>query len=263
MRKNTPQGKKGDWAVRNRKQLRSVFVQLNNSICNMLSLQWQLMEIIQLWHLSLQSYSLIDFLIFSGVFILFSSFVLHTSVQIANFLRHEKLKSTLFRCFRTMPFVAFFISKEKQKMLSQLRKDISSSRSCILKKNEELPKTGWPVARVLKEATALKEKDTVISVATNKMSGTVYIADSDHFEMCNIVYSQFAHANPLHSEAFPSVCRMEAEIVSMTAKLLGGGSPEKNVCGAITSGGTESILTAIRVTRDYMQKRKKISFPEM
>ena len=98
-----------------------------------------------------------------------------------------------------MPFVAFFISKEKQKMLSQLRKDISSSRSCILKKNEELPKTGWPVARVLKEATALKEKDTVISVATNKMSGTVYIADSDHVEMCNIVYSQFAHANPLHS----------------------------------------------------------------
>lgn len=116
----------------------------------------------------------------------------------------------------------------------------------------------------MKEATALKEKDTVISVATNKMSGTVYIADSDHFEMCNIVYSQFAHANPLHSEAFPSVCRMEAEIVSMTAKLLGGGSPDKkNVCGAITSGGTESILTAIRVTRDYMQKRKKISFPEM
>ena len=55
---------------------------------------------------------------------------------------------------------------------------------------------------------------------------------------------------------------MEAEIVSMTAKLLGGGSPDKkNVCGAITSGGTESILTAIRATRDYMQKRKKISFP--
>jgi sphinganine-1-phosphate aldolase len=82
--------------------------------------------------------------------------------------------------------------------------------------------------------------------------------------MCNIVYAQFAHANPLHSEAFPSVCRMEAEVVSMTAKLLGAGSWDKNsICGSITSGGTESILTAVRVSRDYMQKRRKILLPEM
>ena len=61
-----------------------------------------------------------------------------------------------------MPVVAFFISKEKQKLLSQLEKDISSSRSFMLKKNEELPKIGWPIAKVLREATALKKKDTVL-----------------------------------------------------------------------------------------------------
>ena len=83
----------------------------------------------------------------------------------------------------------------------------------------------------------MKKKDTVLTETTNKMSGTVYIADSAHFEMCNIVYAQFAHANPLHSEAFPSVCRMEAEVVSMARKMLLGADPGIKIVsgGSITS----------------------------
>jgi sphinganine-1-phosphate aldolase len=98
----------------------------------------------------------------------------------------------------------------------------------------------------------------------------------------------YAHANPLHADAFPAVARMEAEIVAMTARMLGGGeragasepsSSEKRkpvssssssdvcvrsgVCGLTTSGGTESILTAIRATRDYMRETRGITKPEM
>lgn len=35
-------------------------------------------------------------------------------------------------------------------------------------------------------------------------------------------YSVFAHTNPLHGDIFPSVRRMEAEVVAMTAAMLGG-----------------------------------------
>ena len=38
-------------------------------------------------------------------------------------------------------------------------------------------------------------------------------------------YSVFAHTNPLHGDIFPSVRRMEAEVVAMTASLLGGPPP--------------------------------------
>ncbi|KAJ6347030.1 hypothetical protein OIU76_003677 [Salix suchowensis] len=51
----------------------------------------------------------------------------------------------------------------------------------------------------------------------------------------------------------------------MTAALLG--SKEKSsggeICGNMTSGGTESILLAVKSSRDYMKAKKGIKRPEM
>ncbi len=57
---------------------------------------------------------------------------------------------------------------------------------------------------------------------------------------------------------------MEREVVAMTAAMLGGGpGGARSVCGCVTSGGTESILTAIRATRDFFADVRGISEPEM
>ena len=54
-------------------------------------------------------------------------------------------------------------------------------------------------------------------------------------------------------------------MVAMTAALLGskeicsGGK----ICGNMTSGGTESILMAVKSSRDYMKAKKGITSPEM
>jgi glutamate/tyrosine decarboxylase-like PLP-dependent enzyme len=76
---------------------------------------------------------------------------------------------------------------------------------------------------------------------------------------------RFAHTNPLHLDVFQSVVRFEAEVVAMTAALLG--SKEKGsggqICGNMTSGGTESILLAVKSSRDYMKTKKGITKPEM
>lgn len=45
--------------------------------------------------------------------------------------------------------------------------------------------------------------------------------------------------------------------------IAGGASGDREVCGAMTSGGTESILTAVKASRDYMRARKGIRRPEM
>lgn len=64
---------------------------------------------------------------------------------------------------------------------------------------------------------------------------------------------------------FQSVVKFESEVVAMTAALLG--SKEKNsggeICGNMTSGGTESILMAVKSSRDYMKAKKGITKPEM
>jgi sphinganine-1-phosphate aldolase len=66
-------------------------------------------------------------------------------------------------------------------------------------------------------------------------------------------------------DVFQSVVRFEAEVVAMTAALLG--SKEKTsggqICGNMTSGGTESILLAVKSSRDYMKSKKGITKPEM
>jgi hypothetical protein len=58
----------------------------------------------------------------------------------------------------------------------------------------------------------------------------------------------FLGANGLDPTAFPSLLRMENEIVGLCARHLGGG-PEAS--GSFTSGGTESLILAVKTARDW------------
>ena len=77
------------------------------------------------------------------------------------------------------------------------------------------------------------------------------------------LFFRFAHTNPLHLDVFQSVVHYEAEVVAMTAALLGRKASGDQICGNMTSGGTESILLAVKSSRDYMRTKKGIQNPEM
>lgn len=62
------------------------------------------------------------------------------------------------------------------------------------------------------------------------------------------VYDRTAYTNPLHPDVFPGVNKMEAEIVRMVCRLFQGSDES---CGVLTSGGTESIILAVKAWRDY------------
>lgn len=66
-------------------------------------------------------------------------------------------------------------------------------------------------------------------------------------------------------DVFQSVARYEAEVIAMTAALLGSKDKASGgqICGNMTSGGTESILMAVKSSRDYMRAEKGITKPEM
>lgn len=100
-------------------------------------------------------------------------------------------------------------------------------------------------------------------------SGCVYHGADDHVEFLNKVYALNSQSNPLHADLWPSVTKFESEIVSMTANMLGAdrsgarpGTPEE-ICGVVSSGGTESILLAMKTYRDYARDKKGITKPEM
>lgn len=94
------------------------------------------------------------------------------------------------------------------------------------------------------------------------VSGAVYNGDAAHIEFLNRVYALNSQSNPLHSDIWHSTTKFEAEIVAMTAHLLGG-TPDNDVCGTVTSGGTESILLAMKTYRDQARETKGVTAPEM
>lgn len=75
-----------------------------------------------------------------------------------------------------------------------------------------------------------------------------------------VAFSRYALSNPLHPDLFPSVRKMESEVVSMVLRLFNG----NDACvGTMTSGGTESILLAMKAYRDYARKFRGVTDPEI
>ena len=100
-------------------------------------------------------------------------------------------------------------------------------------------------------------------------SGSVYNGDQEHIDFLNSAYAINSQSNPLHTDLWPSAIKFESEIVSMTAKMLGAdksgaeaGTPEE-ICGVVSSGGSESIQLAMKSYRDYARDKKGITEPEM
>lgn len=85
--------------------------------------------------------------------------------------------------------------------------------------------------------------------------------NENHEVMLKDVWTKFMHSNGLNPMMYPSLRRFENEIVSMAAWMLQG---DGAVTGSLTSGGTESILMAVKTYRDRARKlRPHVTRPNM
>lgn len=75
----------------------------------------------------------------------------------------------------------------------------------------------------------------------------VFNAGEDVGAVKRAAYAMFSEENGLGPGAFPSLARMEREVVAFGLGLLG--APE-GAAGSMTSGGTESIFLALKAARD-------------
>lgn len=93
-----------------------------------------------------------------------------------------------------------------------------------------------------------------------KVSGAVYHGEDHLLKFLDKVYSAYSQSNALHPDIWPSITKFENEIVSMAASIMNGPAGAR---GAVTSGGTESILLAMKTYRDYFRESKGITEPEI
>lgn len=129
----------------------------------------------------------------------------------------------------------------------------------------ELPPAGRPRAEVLAELEEMRDQETG-TWESGYVSGAVYHGDNTHIEYLNDAYNMHSQSNPLHTDLWPSASKFESEIISMTAHMLSEGAPETvraDLCGAVTSGGTESIMLAMMTYRDMAEAERGVTAPEM
>jgi glutamate/tyrosine decarboxylase-like PLP-dependent enzyme len=124
----------------------------------------------------------------------------------------------------------------------------------------ELPQTGRARGEILREMEIMSKEEEP-HWKEGFLSGAVYHGDQEHIDFLNQVYALNSQSNPLHADVWKSTTKFEAEIVAMTADMLGGAGTD--VCGTLSSGGTEGIMLAMKTYRDWARDTKRITKPEM
>jgi sphinganine-1-phosphate aldolase len=88
----------------------------------------------------------------------------------------------------------------------------------------------------------------------------VYDAGAEVEEVGREAFGRFLYQNALDPTAFPSARRLENDLVSIVAERLRAG-PE--AVGTFTSGGTESILLAVKAAREHARATRGIERAEV
>lgn len=123
-----------------------------------------------------------------------------------------------------------------------------------------LPASGLSREDVLARLANYRAGD--LAVRGGRTFAYVYDAGRpDVDELAHEVYSSFLDVNGLDPTVFPSLLRMENEVIAVVAEHLGGGP---DTVGSFTSGGTESILLAVKAARDWARARRpEVTAPEV
>ena len=123
----------------------------------------------------------------------------------------------------------------------------------------EMPLQGrtWPELR--DEMTEMRGSD--LDWKHGRHGAYVWYANDDLEHVLREAFSMFLVENGLGMRAFPSIARMENEVLAMVRSLLHG---DDETAGIFTSGGTESIFLAIHAMREWARhERPGIVRPEI
>jgi glutamate/tyrosine decarboxylase-like PLP-dependent enzyme len=133
--------------------------------------------------------------------------------------------------------------------------------------HERLPAEPVPRERLLDELRTMACEEDALG-DQGRCSGSIYSGDHEHYHFLTEAFEAFAHANVLQRDMYPSANKLEGEIVAMTLGLLGadavaGHHPGQQPAGVITSGGTESLVSAVYAYREQARADRQVHDPQM
>ena len=115
----------------------------------------------------------------------------------------------------------------------------------------ELPAHGWSPAETLERLEALRRDD--VRWKDGRVFSLAYYASPEAHELATEAYRRFSGENALNVDAFPSLRTMQADVLSIVAGWMGA---PRSARGFFSSGGTESILMAVKAARDQFRRDK-------
>jgi glutamate/tyrosine decarboxylase-like PLP-dependent enzyme len=123
----------------------------------------------------------------------------------------------------------------------------------------QIPQQGLSKQEILNTLQAFKSRD--MDWKAGKVWCYVYNPGEDPADVTRQAYLSFLSENGLDPTVFPSMLKLETEVVRAVIHLLRGDS---NAVGHLTTGGTESIMLAVKTARDMARATKPyIREPEM
>ncbi|WP_165390347.1 aspartate aminotransferase family protein [Thalassococcus sp. S3] len=116
-----------------------------------------------------------------------------------------------------------------------------------------------PTQNVIAELQELSGND--VSAKETAIVSGLYDPGAEINDLAKSAYGMFLSQNALYFNLYPSVARMEQDLVGAALTLLRG---DGSSCGNITSGGTESIMLAVKSARDTArQTRPEVTKPRI
>ncbi len=123
----------------------------------------------------------------------------------------------------------------------------------------QIPEKGLSKEEVLGTLQAFKSHD--MDWKAGKVWCYVYDPGDEPNQVVKEAYLSFLTENGLDPTVFPSMLKLETDVVRMVANLLRG---DEGVVGHLTTGGTESIMLAVKTARDRARAlHPEITQPEM
>lgn len=99
---------------------------------------------------------------------------------------------------------------------------------------------------------------------SGRCSGSLYRGNMEHYAFLNQAASLYSHVNALQRDICPSASRFESEIIAMTLDMLHGDAVAGgSACGAVTTGGTDSIMSAVLAHREWARRERGVRHPTM
>ncbi len=122
-----------------------------------------------------------------------------------------------------------------------------------------IPEKGWSREEIFEQLGRFRANDT--PWREGRTWAYVYDPGPAAESVIKDAFSSYLGENGLDPTAFPSALQMENEVIAMAASHLHGDS---EVVGCFTSGGTESLMLAVKAARDRARERRpRLREPEM